>query len=169
MQGGKIKSLSVTSCLPPSSTQPFLPSPRSSVFPGMAERVFTTKLRKYRGDNISIRPWGKKGNESWLWIFIKMTHLFSNFSKVILLKVLSANFNYSLHWVEYRIHHVELIHSTRFFFLNSWEGRSGEEEEEAINKLNCHALWIKIWFINYKLAISCLRFSRNGWCLNVFW
>lgn len=57
----------------------------------------------------------KKEKRAWVWVFIKMTHLFSNFSKVIQLKVLTANFNYSLHWSEYRIHHVELVHLTKLF------------------------------------------------------
>lgn len=118
MQGWEIKLLSVTSCSSSLSLHLHPPIPPRPPLPEMAQRVFTTKLRMCRGNNIFIRQkgWGKK---AWLWIFIKMTYLFSNFSKVILLKVLSANFNYSLHWLEYRIHHVELIHSTRLFFSPS--------------------------------------------------
>lgn len=69
-----------------------------------------------------------------------MTHLFSNFSKVILLKVLSPNFHYSLHWAEYRIHLVELTHSTWLFFLffNSKEKQEGERSTNWI--VSAHGL-----------------------------
>lgn len=65
------------------------------MLPEMAPSVFTSKLNNVpRG---IIFCFYQAGRRAWLWIFIKMTHLFSNFSGVIQLKVLTANFNYSLH------------------------------------------------------------------------
>lgn len=114
----------------------FLPHrPLPPMLPEMAPSVFTSKLTMRPGNNIFFFQRRGKKKEPRLWIFIKMTHLFSNFSKVIPLKVLSANFNYSLRWSEHRIHHVELAHSTTLLSVSLLNGKERwlEERRQSAN------------------------------------